>query len=256
MAPTQPVAGDGMSMAQYHFFNRHGGVSGGIYASLNVSHGTGDDVLNIEENRARIRRQVGTERFISAHQIHSSRVYVDSGEFLEPHEVEDHDALISNQPGTALMIQQADCQAVLLYDPVARAIAAIHNGWRGSVANIIAATIEQMHHRFGTVPAHLQAHISPSLGPCCAEFVNHEEELPADFRRFQLRDNHFDFWQISAEQLRKAGLQPESIHLPEVCTSCSDDYFSHRRAVRQGRPKCGRHASVIYLGADGSQVSG
>ena len=238
-------------MSSFHFFTRHGGVSGGTYASLNVSHGTGDDPTNIEENRTRIRRQVGTGRLISAHQVHSSRVYVDPGEIVQPHEVEEFDALISNKPGTALMIQQADCQAVLIHDSTHHAIAAVHNGWRGSVANIIAATIEQMHHHFGTDPAHLQARISPSLGPCCAEFVNHEKELPEHFHRFQVSNNHFDFWQISAEQLRDAGLKSDSIHLPDVCTSCSDDYFSYRRAVREGVPQCGRHASVIYLGTEG-----
>ena len=238
-------------MVSYYFFTRHGGVSSGTYASLNVSHGTGDDPADIEENRSRIKHRVGTERLLSAHQIHSDRVHVDNGEIDQSHEVDGFDALISDKPGTALMIQQADCQAVLLFDPVNNAIAAVHNGWRGSVVNIIAATIEQMQLHFGTDPARLQARISPSLGPCCAEFVNHEKELPVDFHRFLVGDSHFDFWQISAEQLRGAGLQPESIQIPDVCTSCSKDYFSYRRAVREGTPQCGRHASVIFLGADG-----
>ena len=234
-------------MASFHFFTRHNGVSSGTYASLNVSYGTGDDPRNIEENRARIERRVGTERLISAHQIHSSLVYVDNEKMGQSQEVEGYDALISNQPGTALMIQQADCQAVLLFDPVNHAIAAVHNGWRGSVANIIGATIEQMQRHFGTDSSQLRARISPSLGPCCAEFINYKAELPQAFHRFQASTNHFDFWQISATQLKQAGLQPESISLPETCTSCSEDYFSYRRAVRGGTPKCGRHASVICL---------
>ena len=238
-------------MSSFHFFTRHGGVSGGTFASLNVSHGTGDDPTNIEENQTRIRRQVGTERLISAHQVHSSRVYVDTGKIMQPHEVKEFDALVSNKAGTALMIQQADCQAVLLHDPNHHAIAAVHNGWRGSVANIIAVTIEQMQQRFGTDPAHVHARISPSLGPCCAEFIHHRKELPGEFRRFQVSENHFDFWQISADQLKTAGVLPDSIDLPEVCTSCSEDYFSYRRAVRDGVPQCGRHASVIYLGTEG-----
>ena len=237
-------------MVPYHFFTRHGGVSSGPYASLNVSHGTGDEPRNIEENRARIRQRTGTERLLSANQIHSDRVYVDSGELERSHEVEGCDALISNRPGTALMIQQADCQAVLLHDPVEGVIGAVHNGWRGSVVNIIARTVEQMVQSFGTEPENLQVSISPSLGPCCAEFINHKKELPETFQRFQVTKNHFDFWQISAAQLRESGVRSGSIHLPEICTSCSDDYFSYRRAVRQGHPACGRHASVIYLAAE------
>ena len=235
-------------MASFHFFTRHGGVSSGRYTSLNVSHGTGDDPRNIEGNRARIQRRIGTERLISAHQIHSNRVYLDTGEIMLSHEVQEYDALISNRPGTALMVQQADCQAVLLYDQVNHAVAAVHNGWRGSVVNIIATTIDEMQRHYGTDPSDLQARISPSLGPCCAEFINHQKELPESFRRFQVGENQFDFWQISAEQLRGAGLQTDTIQLPDICTSCSQDYFSYRRAVREGVPQCGRHASVIYLG--------
>lgn len=238
-------------MVSFHFFTRHGGVSSGSYASLNVSHGTGDDPGNIEKNRALIRGRVKTERLLSARQVHSSRVYVDTGEISTSHEAEEYDALISNEPGTALMIQQADCQAVLLHDPVGRVIAAVHNGWRGSVANIIAVTVEEMERSFATDPADLQACISPSLGPCCAEFVNFERELPESFYPFQVREKYFDFWGISAAQLTAAGLRREAIRLPEICTSCSTDYFSYRRSVREAVPRCGRHASVICLDGDG-----
>ncbi len=234
-------------MFSYHFFSRHDGLSSGRYDSLNISYGTGDAASNIEGNRARIRRRIGVERLISANQVHGSRVYVDNGEFKQSFEVDGYDALLSNLQGTALMIQQADCQAVLLFDPVHRAIAAVHNGWRGSVENIIGTTIGQMQQNFGTIAGDLQAYIGPSLGPCCAEFVNYRSELPEEFHRFQARDNYFDFWQISAHQLLEAGVNLEAIQLPEICTSCSADYFSYRRAVREGNPVCGRHGSVICL---------
>lgn len=234
-------------MVSYHFFTRHGGVSSGRHASLNVSFGTGDNPANIDKNRSRIRRRVGTQRLISAHQIHSSRVYVDTGATEDSHEVEGYDALISNQPGTALMIQQADCQAVLLFDPVKNVIGAVHSGWRGTVANIIGETIMQMGRHYGSDPKHLQAGISPSLGPCCAEFVNYREELPQAFQRYRVKNNHFDFWQISVRQLLEAGLKSVAIRKPDICTSCSEDYFSYRRAVREGDPVCGRHGSVICL---------
>jgi len=174
-------------------------------------------------------------------------VYVDTDTTEDSHEVEGYDALISNQPGTALMIQQADCQAVLLFDPVKNVIGAVHSGWRGTVANIIGETIMQMGRHYGTDPKNLQAGISPSLGPCCAEFVNYRKELPEAFQRYQVKNNHFDFWQISVRQLSEAGLRSVAIRKPDVCTSCSEDYFSYRRAVREGDPVCGRHGSVICL---------
>jgi polyphenol oxidase len=233
-------------MVSYHFFNRHGGVSDGRYASLNLSYGTGDADLNIERNRDIVRKRVGTTRLLSAHQVHGRRIYVDDGA-AGSDEVGGYDALLSDCPGTALLIQQADCQAVLLYDPVNQAIGAVHSGWRGSVVNIIGAAIEQMKHSFGTIAADLQARIGPSLGPCCAEFTNHRAELPENFKDFRTGENYFDFWQISAHQLTTAGVSRAAIALPDICTSCSDDYFSYRRAVREGDPVCGRHGSVICL---------
>ena len=234
-------------MVSHYFFDRHGGVSRGRFASLNLSYGTGDAESNIERNRAIVRKRIGTGRLISANQVHGSRVWVDDGKGDGAREVDGYDALITNLPGTALMIQQADCQAVLLDDPVRRAIAAVHNGWRGSVANIIGVVVDLMQRCYGTVPADLQARIGPSLGPCCAQFVNYRDELPEELHRFQAGKHYFDFWRISAHQLTTAGVQAAAIELPDICTSCSEDYFSYRRAVREGDPVCGRHGSVICL---------
>ncbi len=233
-------------MVSYYFFNRHGGVSDGRYASLNLSYRTGDAEINIERNRDIVRKRVGAERLLSAHQVHGSRIYVDDGA-AGSQEVDGYDALLSDCSGTALLIQQADCQAVLLYDPVNRAIGAVHSGWRGSAANIIAAAIDQMKHSYKTVAYDLQVRIGPSLGPCCAEFTNYRAELPEEFRDFRTREHYFDFWRISAHQLTMAGVSQAAIALPAICTSCSEDYFSYRRAVREGNPVCGRHGSVVCL---------
>ena len=128
---------------------------------------------------------------------------------VEDKEVEGFDALITDLSGVGLMIQQADCQAVLLFDPVKEVIAAVHCGWRGSVQGILGRVIAVMVENYGTAPADLQAVISPSLGPCCAEFVNYRQELPAEFQQFMVRDNYFDFWQISRYQLISAGMSEQ-----------------------------------------------
>ena len=233
---------------------RDGGSSRPPFDGMNLSQGVGDDPLTVQSNRERLIEITGGVH-VYTRQNHGTTIRVITRDELSrqeplPTEPLPADALITDVPGIRLLIQTADCQAVMLVDPAAQVVANVHCGWRGSVANIIVATIEQMQHHFGTNPAHLQARISPSLGPCCAEFVYHEKELPLDFRRFMVGDSHFDFWQISAEQLRGAGLQTESIQLPDVCTSCSKDYFSYRRAVREGDPVCGRHGSVIVLDED------
>lgn len=169
------------------------------------------------------------------------------GEPDEDIEVDGYDAFITRQPGVGLVIQHADCQAVLLYDRGQAAIGAIHSGWRGSVANIIGTTIAAMTTAFGTNPRDIEAVISPSLGPCCAEFVNYAMELPVAFHAHMDDARHFNFWEISRQQLLAFGVPGRSITLPEVCTSCSADYFSYRRACRENDGVTGRNCSAIAL---------
>ena len=100
---------------------------------------------------------------------------------------------------------------------------------------------------FGSEPINLHAFVSPSLGPCCAEFIHYKKELPGDFQAFQVKPHYFDFWKISRYQLTGAGLVGENIEIAGICTSCSNDYFSYRRACRDGDGRTGRHCAVISL---------
>lgn len=260
------------------FFSRGGGVSPSPWDSLNVSYGVGDEPERVAENRRIILRELGLTTLVAARQVHGDRVVVvgehsgDQGgavpqsdyvplnrQHTAPGErlpvpptfmsASGHDewlqcdALISAAPGVGLLIQQADCQAVLLHDPRRRVVANIHAGWRGSVANIIGKTVATMRTTFGCRPAELTAAISPSLGPCCAEFVNHERELPAAFRRYQVRPNYFDFWAISIAQLQAAGVPAVRIEKAGICSRCNPaTCFSYRRDLQ-----CGRNATVIGL---------
>jgi copper oxidase (laccase) domain-containing protein len=104
-----------------------------------------------------------------------------------------------------------------------------------------------MAENYATAPADVQAVISPSLGPCCAEFINYRRELPAEFEQFMVRKNYFDFWQISRYQLLSAGMSDERIETANTCTCCSADYFSYRRASRLHNGLTGRNCSVIAL---------
>jgi hypothetical protein len=153
-----------------------------------------------------------------------------------------YDAFISNIPGVALMVQQADCQAVLLFDPTQKVVANIHCGWKGSINNIIGKTVATMTNRFEVNPSNLLAGVSPSLGPCCAEFINYKTELPSSFWDYQVKPNYFDFWQISKDQLQEAGVQAGNIQISSICTACNSDWFSYRR-----EQETGRFCSVIGL---------
>jgi YfiH family protein len=135
-----------------------------------------------------------------------------------------------------LTILVADCQPVMLFDPVRSVIANIHSGWRGSIINIIGRTVAEMQKRFGCLPADIHAGIGPSLGPCCAEFVNYREEIPESLWSYRVSNHHFDFWAMSRDQLLQAGLLPGRIEIGGLCTRCRRDlFFSYRAARRTGR---------------------
>lgn len=227
----------------YHgVYGRQAGGSSGPYSSLNIGFHVGDDESNVYKNRQKIKEHLQIEKLISAKQVHGKEVLVVDKEPVQDREFEGYDALVTNVSGIGLMIQQADCQAVLLYDPVKRAAANIHSGWRGSVQNIIAETVTVMKSVFGTRPGDVVAAISPSLGPCCSEFLNYKKELPESFHPYQARANHFDFWRISRDQLISAGLDIKNIEISGICTVCNENYFSYRR-----EGVTGRFATVISL---------
>ena len=223
-------------------FNRHGGVSLSPWDSKNFSFGLGDKPENVRANRERIKKKLGCTHLVSAGQVHGSQVYIVKEKPEDDFEINGFDALITNVANVGLMIQQADCQAVMLFDPEKMAVGIAHAGWRGSVADIISKTVSAMNNAFVTKAVDLVAAISPSLGPCCAEFVNYPTELPFSFHDYQVRPNYFDFWSISHDQLCAAGVRPENIHLANICTCCNRDYFSYRR-----EKKTGRFASIIGL---------
>ena len=229
-------------------FTRDGGCSTGPYASLNIGYSTGDSPRRVDSNRERICNHLKLDRLVAMHQVHGEEVLTVTGPPREDHEnARVCDALITSRPGIGLLVQHADCQPILLHDPRTRAIGAVHSGWRGSVANIAAKTIAAMQRCYGTEPADINAFVGPSLGPCCAEFINFKEELPGWMHPFQVKATYFDFWEITRQQLLQAGVPENQIELAAVCTRCSNLYFSYRRT--QGRPQrlTGRNGSVIAL---------
>jgi len=227
--------------------DRHGGLGVSPYQSLNLSYGVGDNPALVTANRERLKDKHSIPVLLSAYQVHGDAIFVLDEPLHADLEVDNYDALITDQSNTGLLIQQADCQAICLYDPDRPAIAAIHSGWQGSVRNIAAKTVERLCKKYDSSPDKIQAFISPSLGPCCAEFVNHALEFPSSFLSFEESRNHFNFWKISTMQLMEAGIPAENISVSGVCTSCSSDYFSYRRACRNGNGVTGRCATLITL---------
>jgi YfiH family protein len=187
---------------------------------------------------------IGGRHLVSVNQVHGSDILT-----LRPDDpvplgrTVNADAMITNVAGLALMVKQADCQAVMLFDPVKHVIANVHCGWRGSVLNILAAAVARARAEFGSRAADLRALIGPSLGPCCAEFRSYREMLPREFRAFMVSEGYFDFWSISRWQLIRAGLAERRIWIAGLCSRChAERFFSYRASKITGRS-----ASVIML---------
>ena len=229
-------------------FTRYGGVSLPPYESLNVSWSSGDSPGAVLENLTRIKNATGLERLVSSRQFHGDAVNFIDQESVQELEARPPaliappgDALATNLAGLGLVIKIADCQSIFLVDPQSRIVANIHSGWRGSVQNIVGKTVRYLKDLVGLNPAETLAAVSPSLGPCCAEFVNYRREIPEEFWSFQVRSQYFDFWAITRDQLRAAGIGDGNIEFAAKCTVCGKaEFFSYRA---QG--PTGRMASVI-----------
>ncbi len=187
----------------------------------------GDVPERVSQNRALVRQAMEVEELFSVGQVHGANTLIltDKKKVESAREIRGIDILITDIPGLGLLIKQADCQAVALYDPEKRVIANIHCGWRGNVHNVIGQAVRQLQAVFGSRPEALRAGISPSLGPCCAEFINYQQEIPEELWSYEVRPTFFDLWRLSCDQLQDAGLRPEHIQLAGLCTRCQEQDF-------------------------------
>ncbi len=221
------------------FFSRHGGYSRPPYQSLNVALKVGDRTRDVSRNISKIGKILKASKIVSVTQEHGCNIIIIDKNYLKtyhPRTPPVSDALITAETGIALLIKVADCQAVFLLDTVRKVIANIHCGWRGNVKNIIGKTVDAMKGVFGSKPGDMIAAISPSLGPCCAEFKDYKRLLPRKFNNFKIGQDHFDFWQISRAQLVESGIDRENIEIAEICTVCnSENFFSYRKEKTTGR---------------------
>ncbi len=225
----------------HRIYTRHGGFSRPPYEGLNITFGIGDEDDSVVKNRDIISRSMEAKKLVFARQIHGSRVAVLSrqkrGQGHSPAGGPGTaDALVTNEPQKYLVVQVADCQPVLMYDADRHVVANVHSGWRGSITNIIGRTVQAMQQHFDCNPGNIQAGIGPSLGPCCAEFINYKDEIPQAYWQYKDRNHHFDFWSISRDQLIEAGIPKQNIETSQICTRCrSEEFFSYRAAKNTGR---------------------
>lgn len=242
-----------MRGVSHGFFGSRGGVSKGIYASLNAGAGSGDDPAHVATNRARIASAMGAQsptHLLSCHQHHSSDALLVHAPFADRPK---GDAMVTRTPGLALAILTADCVPILFADPEAGVIGAAHSGWKGALGGINEATLEAME-SLGADTGRISAAIGPCIGQASYEvgpefrdtFVqaaNWSERffLPGKGDRLQ-----FDLPGFVHARLVRTGLSRIDLVAHDTC-ALPDTYFSNRRRNHQGLPDYGRNASVIML---------
>ena len=249
------------------FSTRLGGISQGIYSSMNLSFARGDDENCVHENFRRFTSAIGVpyDSIVMSDQTHTNNVRVitsdDCGNGLtRPKSFFDTDGLITNEPGVALFTSFADCVPLFFIDPVHKAIGLSHSGWRGTVTRIGKVTIDMMHNTYGSNPSDIIAAIGPSICSSCYEvsedvalkfaeefkdqkdlivskqtdyYSRHNIDKVADSTKYQL-----NLWEANKIVLTEAGIKEENLSITNICTCCNPDFlFSHRAS-------CGKRGNL------------
>jgi hypothetical protein len=239
---------------RHAFFTREGGVSGGIYASLNGGLGSDDDKARVAENRRRMAAHLGVAatHLLSVHQVHSANAVIADGPWSgdKPRA----DALVTRTPGVALGVSSADCGPLLFADAEARVVAAAHSGWKGAFTGIGEATLAAME-TLGARRARIVAVLGPTIGreayEVGPEFVARFAESAPDTARFfrpSPREGHalFDLPAYIRARLEAAGVGA-FVDLALCTYSDPTRFFSYRRTTHRGEPDYGRLISAIAL---------
>jgi polyphenol oxidase len=240
---------------RHAFFTRAGGVSDGIYASLNGGPGSDDAPARVAENRARMAMTLGVapERFLTAYQIHSPDVVTIDAPWA-PQARPRADAIVTRTPGLAIGVTTADCGPVLFADGAARVIGAAHAGWRGALAGVVEAAVDAME-RLGAERGQIRAAIGPMIrqpnyevGSDLIARFGAEDSASSRFFAPAPRDGHamFDLAGYIGARLTRAGIrQVEDVGL---CTYAdADRFFSFRRTTHRAEADYGRHVNAIAL---------
>ncbi|MBC8530873.1 peptidoglycan editing factor PgeF [Gehongia tenuis] len=246
-------------LVAHAFTSKLGGVSEGECESLNFGFSRKDEPERVLENYRRMAEVLGVslDSYVSTLQVHEDRVWAPEGAdrgmgVLDRENMEKADALITDLSGLTLVKHTADCVPVLLLDPAAKAVSAIHAGWRGTAKRIAQRAVEAMARRYGSKPENILAAIGPSIGPCCFEV---DEPVYGAMAKAGLlsaalvrdkKNGHYDMdlWRANARALMDGGLLAEHITIAGLCTRCRGElFFSHRR----DRGKTGSLAAMIAL---------
>ncbi len=233
-------------IVDHMFSTRIGGVSEGMYASVNFHYEMGDVKEHVDENYRRVSEILGHNReiedFVLGQQTHTVNVREvsasDRGKgVVRDRDYKDVDALITNTPGLILTTFHADCTPVYIVDPVHKAIGLAHSGWKGTVGRIADRTISAMREVYGTEAADCICAVGPSICGDCYEvggelieaFGKEFDDISGIYRDGENGKYYLDLWAANKMVLREAGVPEENISVTDLCTRCNPDFmFSHR----------------------------
>jgi YfiH family protein len=240
---------------------RLGGVSSGVYKSLNLGLHVGDEHSAVIRNRELLCDAVGIDlgSVVAGEQVHGTEIFVATADqkgkgatnWLDG--IKCTDALITNVPNLTLLMIAADCVMLSLFDPKRKVISMAHAGWRGTVAKIAQKTVERMVEIFECDPADILTALSPSIGPCCYAVESDIVErfqlaFPYEAPRFLMPQAdgsvHLNLWGANSWQLLAKGIKEENIEISNLCTSCNTDIFYSYEA-EGGRT--GRFGAMLVL---------
>ena len=243
------------------FSTRLGGVSEGIYSSMNLSFTRGDKEEAVRENYNRISAALGfsPEDIVTSDQTHTANVRVITAEdrgngITKPRPYTDVDGMITNVPGLVLATFYADCVPLYFADPVHKAVGLSHSGWRGTAAGIGAVTVKELQKHYGTRPEDIYAAIGPSICQDCYEV---SEDVILEFQKtfsrelwkdiFYRKENgkyQLNLWEANRQILLGAGILPEHISMPNLCTCCNPEFLYSHRASQGKRGNLGAFLGI------------
>lgn len=233
-------------IVSHGFSTRMGGVSEGIYASMNLSYTRGDKEEAVTENFVRFARalEVSPEDYVFSDQTHTTNIRVvteaDRGKgFVRARDYQDIDGLVTNVKGLVLSTFYADCVPLYFVDLKQKAIGLSHSGWKGTVGKIGRKTVETMEREYGSKPEDILVAIAPSI---CRECYEVSEDVAVEFKKIFPKENHgkimddkgngkyqLDLWECNKRILLDAGIREENISITNICTCCNSNLlFSHR----------------------------